>query len=157
MTVKRAKSAAAFSLVEVMVAILILSVAVIGASAYRYYAALDARKASVRITAARMGVMLCESWRGVSGVETFAPTAYFGTDIAITDGEGPAVPEGFTALGSYEIVSNGVNYYATLSWQDVGTGLRALNVAVAWPLRDQGASSLANTDRVFELTTYVSN
>jgi prepilin-type N-terminal cleavage/methylation domain-containing protein len=154
MTSKRIKSTGGFTLVEVMITILILSVAVIGASGYRYYSALDARKADLRVTAARVGLLLCESWRGVEGVETYDPVAHFQSDLAIAGGSGPAAPEGFTLLGSYEITVNGITYYASLSWKDMGTGLRALNVVVAWPLANPGALSLADMDKLFQLTTY---
>ena len=71
MHIKRSKSTAAFTIVEIMEAMVILLIAMIGASGYRYYAALDARKAAMQATAARIGLLLCESWRGVEGTETF--------------------------------------------------------------------------------------
>jgi len=52
MLVKCRKFAAAVTLVEAVVAAAILAVAVLGASAYRYYAALDVRKAGLQRTAA---------------------------------------------------------------------------------------------------------
>lgn len=158
MAVKRAKSAAAFTLVEVMITVLILSVAVIGASSYRYYAALDARKAAVQATAARMGLTLCESWRGLGGTETFDPIAYFGSSLTISAIGQSIEPDDatFTLLGGYTVVSEGVNYYAVLSWKDVSTELRALNIVVAWPQRGQAASSIADADKSFKLTTYTS-
>jgi len=170
MTTKRSKSTAAFTIIEVMVAILILSVAVIGASGYRYYAALDARKAAMQATAARIGLLLCESWRGLNGIETYNPAAYFGSDLVIAANPvfdfsaghaitGPIVNESFTPLGIYSIVADGATYYAILSWKDINTDLRALNVVIAWELRGRGVT--AQTDvaglKLFELTTYTSS
>jgi len=158
MAVKRPKSAGAFTLVEVIAAILILSIAVLGTSAYRYYAALDARKATMHTTAAGIGLLLCESWGGLSDPNTFAPDTYFGSDLAIT----PItyLPgfeyEGFTPLGGYMVVADGASYYALLSWKDVSTGLRALNVVVAWTHRGHVVTSIADIDKSFELTTYTS-
>ena len=145
------------TLIEVMLAILILSVAVFGASGYRYYATLDARKADMHSTAARIGLLLCESWRGVKGAETYDPTAYFASELTITPITVPYEFEytGFTLLGGYAVVLNRANYYAILSWKDVDTGLRALNVVVAWAPREQ--VGIGGAYRSFELTTYTPN
>jgi len=166
MTVKRRKSASAFTLVEVMGAILILLVATLGASAYRYHAALDARKAAAHAGAARVCLLLCESWRGVKGTETYDPTAYLGSDLSITtiaDSSGLEYQykdAGFTLLGCYTVVANGVDYNALLSWKDIDTGLRALNVVVAWSPKGQTGTSYASYyayKNSFKLTTYTAN
>lgn len=75
MSIGRIKHSKGFSLIEVMVAILILSIAVIGTSGYRYYTALDARKADMQATAARVALMLCESWGGLKVTKTTIPQA----------------------------------------------------------------------------------
>ena len=77
MAVKRPKSEGAFTLIEVIAAILILSIAVLGTSRYRYYAVLDAREATMHTTAAGIGLLLCKSWRRLSGPNTFDPEACF--------------------------------------------------------------------------------
>lgn len=143
-----------FSLVEVMISIVILLAAIIGTSSFRYYAVLDAKKATAKITAARIGLMLCESWRGLEGNETYNPVAHFGTALTITPSKGPDKPKDFTLLGSYTVTLNDANYYMTLSWKDVKTGLRALNIIVAWAQRDQGQRSINDADKSFTLTTY---
>ena len=56
-------------------------------------------------------------------------------------------------LGSYTVTLNDVNYYAILSYKDIDTGLRALNVVVAW---DQQGSQFGFPVKSFKLTTYVS-
>lgn len=170
MPIKRSKSTSAFTIIEVMEAIVILLIAVIGASGYRYYAALDARKAAMQATAARIGLLLCESWRGVEGTETYDPAVYFGSDLAITEDPifefssdhpitGPIVTESFTPLGTYKVVVNNATYYAVLSWKDVSTEPRALNVIIAWELRGQGVTSDTDVSglKLFKLTTYTSN
>ena len=144
-----------YSLVDIMISIFVLLVAFIGTSNFRYYSTLDAQKATAKITAARIGLMLCESWRGVKGTETYDPTAHFGSTLTITQSiAGPDKPEDFTLLGNYTVTLNGANYYMTLSWKDVSTGLRALNIVVAWAQREQGTSSLNDADKTFKLTTY---
>ncbi|UCE98913.1 MAG: prepilin-type N-terminal cleavage/methylation domain-containing protein [Planctomycetota bacterium] len=159
MTVKRLKSAGGFTLVEVMTAIVILSVAVIGASGYRYYAALDARKAAMHTTASRIGLLLSESWRGVNGIDTYDPVAQFASELAINENpdfsEYGYKDENFTLLGNYKVSMNDTNYCAILSWRDITTGLRALNIVVVWPLQNDDLQNYAF--RRFELTTYTTN
>ena len=161
MTIKRAKFATAATLIEIMVAILILSIAVLGASGFRYYAAMDARKADVQITAARLASHLLNSWKGVGGYSGYSiyelldpgdydssdPNDYNPNDTdpmelgprleVYFNATGPAVPAGFSAMDSdvnpnYRIVVNHVNYYATLSYKDQVGEPRVLNVCVAW-------------------------
>ncbi len=143
-----------FSLVSVMIATVIILVALIGPSNFRYYSTLDAQKAAAKITASRIGLMLCENWRGLGGVETYDPATSLDSALTITSSTGPDKPEDFTLLGSYTITLNGANYYTTLSWKDVSTGLRALNIIVVWAQREQGTSSLNDADKSFKLTTY---
>lgn len=143
-----------FSIVSIMIAMTILIAALIGTSNFRYYSALDAKKAEAKIAASRIGLMLCESWRGLGGIETYDPVAYFGSDLTITTSSGPAKPGDFTLLGSYTVTVNNANFYITLSWKDVSAGLRALNITVSWAQRQQGQSSLNDADKTFQLTTY---
>ena len=143
-----------FSLISIMIAITILVAALIGTSNFRYYSALDAKKATAKITASRIGLMLCENWRGLGGIETYDPVAYLSSDLTITTSTGPAKPGDFTFLGSYTVTVNNAHFYITLSWKDVSTGLRALNIIVSWAQRDQSTSSLNDADKSFRLTTY---
>lgn len=159
MTVKRLRFAAGLTLVEIMAAVGVLSVAVIGACGYRYYAALDARKAGMLKTASDLALLLTESWRGVQGDETFDPTACFGSDLAIsTITEGSVEPddETFTLLGGYTVVVNGTTHVAILSWKDVSSGLRALSVVVGWPQTNQVTANTVHAARSFRLVTYTS-
>ncbi len=163
--------AAGLTLVEVMAAMAVLAIVSLGASAFRYHAALGARKADLQTTAARTALLLCESWRGASNPNTFNPTQLATTNPAlaietITIYEGHAVPADFTLLGNYRITIDAVSYYAVLSWKDVSPGLRALNVIVAWDQRGSGPSSgggnvydwgSVDASKSFKLTTYVVN
>lgn len=161
MAVRQHKSAAGFTLVEVILAAVIFLIAVLGTSAFRYNAAWGIRKADSQVTAARTALLLCESWKGLKGSETFDPITYFGSDLPITDGYGgPAAPTDFTVLGNYVVMLDGIEYYVTLSWKDESPGLRALNVIVAWLQRRQGgyvSEPGYDTDKSFELTAYVAN
>jgi len=156
MGAKRFQHPNGLTLIEVMVAILILSVALVGASGYRYYSALDARKATMRSTAARIGLLLCESWRGIKGSDTYDPTAHLSSDLTISTITIPSQLEypSFTLLGGYTIALDNANYYAILSWQDVDVGLRALNIVILWAPRDQETTGIASAYKAFEITSY---
>ena len=145
------------SLIETMNSIAILSITLIGVSGYRYCSMLDTRKADAYIASARIGYLLSESWRGMQGYEAYDPVARLGAGMTITASEGPDAPGGYTVLGSYKIVLNDINFYATLSWKDLSGNLRALNTVLIWAQRTHEQNELDDADKSFELTTYVLN
>lgn len=121
----RIRSRRRFSLVSTIIVIFVILVSLIATSDVRHYVALGARKAASQTTAARIGLMLCESWRGTGGAETYDPVAHLGSDLAITYSTfGPDKPKDFTLMGNYTITVDGADYYATLSWKDDDIGLR---------------------------------
>jgi len=140
-----------------MNAVAILSITLIGVSGYRYCSSLDVRKADAYIASARIGYLLSESWRGMQGYEAYDPVARLGAGMTITASEGPDAPGGYTVLGSYEIVLNDITFYATLSWKDINSNLRALNTILVWAQRTHEQNSIDDSDKSFELTTYVLN
>jgi len=152
--------AAAVTLVEIMVTTAVLMIAIVGTSGYRYYAALDARKADKLRTAADIALLLCENWRGLKGSQTYDPAAHLASSLAITtvtdEFTGPTDPD-FSLLGVYQVAVQGTNYYAVLSWKDVDAGLRAISIVVTWPKRDQLTTQIADADASFTLTTYTLN
>ncbi len=162
MGAKRPKSRTGITLIEVMAAIVIITIAVLGASGYRYYSTLDARKAAVQSTAARVALLLSENWRGLGydRVDTYDPSSYLGSDIDIKIGYSPVgldYPSGFdNYLGPYEIVVNNAHYWAALSWRQDAAGLRTLNTVVAWAQRPASSDSIT-LDKTFKLTTFVSD
>lgn len=152
------------TLIEIMVAIVVVVVAVIGAMSFRYYCAVDARKADVHMTAARIGWMLLEDWKGTGGrlpghaAGSYDPLAAFdSTELPITSAVGPATPSGFAALGSYMVTANYVNYYATLTYKvKTASDPAVLNVCVAWG-RPYNVDTLPTEYRSVKLTTYSNN
>lgn len=157
------------TLIEILVAMAALAIAVLGTSYFRYYSALDARKANTQIAGTRAGLLLCESWKGLKGAETYDPVAHFGSDLTIIEDStipfssghaitGPAVDEGFIELGTYAVTVNNTTYYAILSWKDVSTGLRALNIIIVWELIGREVTGATDVSRLrsFNLTTYTS-
>lgn len=157
------KNRSGFTLIEIMVAIIVIVVGVLGAMMYRYHTAINARKADVKIASARIGLMLLEGWNGMGGNlysdpnNTYDPVGQFSsTELTIRAGTGPG---GLTdEFGSYRIEAKGVrvNYFATLSSQDVTDQPRVLNVHIAWS-HNYGADSLPGEYRSTKLTTYVDN
>lgn len=157
---KKTGSRRGVSLVGTLVAVVILLIALIGTSTFRYSAALDGRRADSQTRAARIALALCESWRGLSGEATYDPIQLGTSEMSIAQSswKGHTTPDDFTLLGNYAVVldaddPDSVNYYATLSWQDVQPGLRALNVDVAWAQRAPGDSA-ENVDKSYALTVY---
>jgi hypothetical protein len=149
------------SMVGTLVAVVILLIALIGTSTFRYTAAMDGRRADSNTTAARIALLLCESWRGVNGDQTHDPTQFADPEMTVTQSSRPghAKPDDFTLLGNYVIIlrpgdSPPVNYYATLSWKDVQPGMRALNARVAWAQRGAGPDGIENVDKLYGLTVY---
>jgi len=159
-TVSKIRCRRGMTLVGTMVAVVILLIAVIGTSSFRYYSAMDTRRADAQTAASRIALTLCESWRGINGDVTYNPITHLGTNLAITQSTaGPDKPSDFTLLGSYAVdvdEVHGVTHYATLSWKDVQPGLRALNVVVAWAQRGPGVDGTENVDKSFRLTIYTS-
>jgi FlaG/FlaF family flagellin (archaellin) len=144
-----------------MVAVTILLIALIGTSTFRYAAAFDGRKARAHTTAARVALMLSESWRGINGDVTLDPMQLSSSDMTVSASTwaGHEKPDDFTLLGNYMVVlddddPDSVNYYATMSWKDVQPGLRALNINVAWAQRSRGVNDTENVDKSFGLTVY---
>ena len=93
---------------------------------------------------------MVEGWRGIKGVGTYNPVTAM-TPASVTLSSGPAKPSDFTLLGSYLVQLTGRNYYVTLSYKDVDTGLRALNVVVTWSLNSK---VVAGATHSFKITTY---
>jgi hypothetical protein len=152
-----------------MMATVVLVIAVLGTSFYRYTAALNAREADRQMTAARIASTLCESWRGAGDPNEFDVGGCLGTvssgtlrlSIDVAD-YGPAVPDGFSLLNHCqteikdEAKATGETYYqAALSWKDVSPGLRALSVIVVWDLHGTDSTYFPYTNRSLRLTTYV--
>jgi len=137
--------------VELIVALTVLVLVILGHGIAGYHARLDIQGAQRHSTAATTALLLCESWAGAGGGVTYDPVTNLASQLPITAGSGPEAPADFTSRGSYCVRIDGVSYSATLSSQELATALRALNVTVAWPSRYGSASP----DRDFRLTTYV--
>jgi len=156
------------TLISSMVAVAIVLIALIGTSNFRYYTALDTRRAVAQTEASRLALLLCESWRGIQGNLSYDPITVISSDLVISSQEdGPDCPEDFTSFGNYLIQLDAnseqdddneyhISYYTTLSWKDIQPGLRALNVVIAWAQKESSSEGFDGTDKTFSLTIYTS-
>jgi hypothetical protein len=143
MSAKRKTKPTGLTLIEIVVAMTVLLVGILGAMGYRYYSILDARKAKVYITAARLGSTLLENWKGTGGRakpgDEFDPQdTALGSHLMVygPGSVGPSVPASFKEFGKYTVIVDGATYYTTLSCQDDDVvKLRVLNVVVGWPYK----------------------
>ena len=157
---QRIRTRSGVTLISTLISIAIILLALIGTINFRYYATMDVRKAAAQTNASRIALLLCENWRGINGDTNYDPVTYLGSDFKLTQSEEISGPDGFNVLGSYKIILDetaddveGTDYYATLSWNDIQPGFRALNVVISWS--QHGKSGIENTDKSFKLTTYV--
>ena len=159
----RTNNKTGFSLIEVMVAMVVIIIGVIGAMGFRYYCVLDAKKADVQITAARIATLLLEDWKGTGGSAYVPNTSLLSssglTVTASATGPVAAFPSSILNNTSYHVVCNVnassiIHYYVTLS--SAATLPRTLNVSVGW-CSNYKAGTLSTTDRanrVMSFTTY---
>ena len=153
---KRSGFRKAFGLIESLVAITILLAAVVGGLWYQYFATLDANKADMHIASHRIGLLLLEGWKAEEAQTDYDPVVLFGSEMDIansTAGEpGAQLSE---LLGSYVVEDDGVNYYITLSYADVASMPRVINVSVAWNHKG-GNSDYSEVDSETSITSFAS-
>lgn len=83
------------TLTEVVVTIVIITVVATGGMSYRYHSAANARKADVQITAARLGWLMLDSWKGQGGYSGFS-------DYDIIEGPDPWDPNDYDPEYDYD-------------------------------------------------------
>ena len=160
----------ALTLIEVMIALLIAIIIVIGVLSYMYACAMNARTADVRITATRVGQLLLETWKltghyiydesgNITGwswnVTDFDPTdTVFNDNLpynfvisSLTFDEEPIGDE----LGDYEVVIDDKTYFLTLSYKDDNPYM--LTVRVVWS-RNSSSGSISSDDKWIDVTSY---
>ena len=86
MKTRSVKNRSGLTLIELMIAITVIVVGVLGAMMYRYHSALDARRADVKIGAARVGLLLLGDWKGTRG--TTWPSDISETGLNVTGSSG---------------------------------------------------------------------
>lgn len=150
-----------FTLVEVMISVLIVTILATGAMGYQYTSTRDVKISEVQATAARIAMLLLESWKGQQGDTEFDPADTFASEMTIQNAiTGPDAPNGslgapLTTLGSYEIIVNNVYYYVTLSYDDESESEpMILNATIAWR-RDYGQGELDGDESFVRYSTFL--
>ena len=125
MVAKHLKFAAAVTLVEVMVAMSVLSIATLGALSYQYLAAKHARLARAQITGTRTAQLLLEDWKSTGGSGEYDPATLglgFSTKLQVpsfwSEGEGVGIGTPLRTDVYYIIVDN-VPMWILLRWRDI--------------------------------------
>ena len=156
------KKSDGMTFVEVIIAVAIVAVAILGTMAFRYYCNINARVSDVQMTAARIGLLLLEDWKAAVGSTTYSPIGRFPADpnlVITTGGSGASTPTGFTALNNnYQVRSNRVVFNSTLSYQDDTANSpplvpRKLNVHITWRPDWQAGAAVSGFES-FSMTTY---
>lgn len=141
-------AAAGVTLVEVIVATLVLAVASLGALSYQYHAVKRAKSAQAEITATQLAQLLIEDWKSHGGDEQYDPT-----DLNMNF-------EDTGTAGLYEINLNDFPMQVNLWYSDIdadtaaGVTLREIRVTIRWR-RDYQDLAPLSTDPTFTSTTYV--
>jgi prepilin-type N-terminal cleavage/methylation domain-containing protein len=152
--IKGALSQRGFTLIEVVLAIAILSVMALGSLNYQYYAVKHVQIARAQMVATRITQMLLEDWKSTGGDSGYNPTAigmgFTGTFRTIT-------PDGSSV--TYNITQDSIPMSVALSSANVVEGattlpLRQITVIVRWR-RDFGSGTIGSSDPSLQYTTYV--
>lgn len=142
------RSGSGMTLIEVMVAMVILAIAAIGALGYQYHAARHGNTANMEMTATRTAQLLLEDWKSSGGDSNYDPTT---------------LGLGFEDTGEsnfYRIVIDDLPMYVRLMHQDIahdsvaGVTLREISVITRWK-RDFSNLQPTSNDPSMVLTTYV--
>ncbi len=156
---RKSKIGRGLTLIEIMIAILVIVIGVIGAMGFRYYCATSSRHADVQINCARVASLILEGWKAEAGRAVAGDQYNPANEITL--------PANMTITGTYPnyvvhlMAGSGVYYYAALSYQDLASpsnppNIRELNVKVAW-LKNYGSGGVTAEDwnlRSVSLKTY---
>ncbi|OHB53212.1 MAG: hypothetical protein A2Y10_13275 [Planctomycetes bacterium GWF2_41_51] len=159
------KVSKAFTLTEMMIAMVMICIAAVGILDYQYHSAKHQRLAQTQITASRTAQLLLEDWKSTGG-----STAYNPANLQLGFSSS-SVPTGFTmgeSVGGilnncvYTVTINNVPMVIVLGFNNIeedavsGTTLRQLTAMVRWK-QGQAIGSGGNTlcPSPVILTTYV--
>jgi prepilin-type N-terminal cleavage/methylation domain-containing protein len=154
MTVVCSKVSKAFTLIEVVIVIAILSVMALGSLNYQYYAVKHVQIARAQMVATRITQMLLEDWKSTGGDPSYDPTAI---GMGLTGTFSTITPGGSSV--TYNITQDNIPMRVALSSADVVEGatilpLRQITVTVRWR-KDFGPGTIGGSDPSLQYTTYV--
>ena len=138
------------TLIELMIAAVMCSVAILGAMGFQYHTAADARKADAQAIATRTALSILETWRGTGGNSSF--NAEVSCPELAFDNSGTGIE------GHYVITAASTYYYAVLSHQDsTSTTPKVLNVSIGWRNDYKQAAAVSELIQSVSLTSYINN
>lgn len=162
---RRGHRAGGLTLIEVMLATVVLMIAALGALRCQYYAAGHGRIARAQIAAARAAQLLIEDWKSTGGSTEYDPSGLgFGFSLPL------AIPDGFTTAGGlgtplndavYSLTLDGTPMLAMLKYLDVNedgqatAALRQLAVVVRFAEGGEGSDGRLAEMSPVTLVTYV--
>lgn len=136
-----------FTLVEVVIAILVLSIISLGVFSFQVHAVKQTKRAAAKMTAAGIGSLILENWKSAGGAGTYDPTVHnFGISKL--------------SESIYQLTVDGIPFYFRFSHQDIDTNamtgvtLRELRVVVQWRSDYQQLIPVAS-DPISAYYTYV--
>ena len=160
------KNRSALTLIEVMVAITVVVIGVLGAAMYRYHSALDARKADVQVGAGRVALLILEGWKGAAGDLNYNPSNEIPLNSGLVGGS-EDITISSNGSDNYTVQLLGGThsyYYAQLTYnEDVDgngdvaddVGIRKLEVEVTYYGRaSQDTSLTAKTIKLSDFVRY---
>ena len=151
---KAARLKPGISLPEVYIAIIMVSIIIIGTANFKYFAVRDTIRSERKIVSARTALMFSETWRGNGGAGIFDPNYVMAQRLSLSAGTPFGQPEDFNVAASYTCLIGGFPQNVTLSYKDLSSDLRALNTIVAWSTDVGDSNGIEDMDTDFTLTTY---
>lgn len=133
---KPGKTRSGLTLIEVMIAITLIVVGVLGAMMFRYGSALDARKADIQVGAGRVALLILEGWKGAAGNPLWDPQGVNGIGDEVLNS--PDISISPKNNGAYPVQLTGgtdTSYSVTLTRDVIGPGLVKLTVTVTSSVR----------------------
>lgn len=134
---KRINHASGFTLVECMMAALILMILITGLMGFRYYTVFNAELAENQLLAMRTACLLSEAWKGQNGDLEFDPLSQDFDDnfeVSRLSGAGRTRYLGLSSLGSYQVRLDNKEFEAELFYGKMWglSRLRSIHVIVRW-------------------------
>lgn len=159
------KKKSGVTLVELMVAMVVIIIAVLGATMYRYGSVTDARKADIQMCAGRVALLVMEEWKVAAGSYTFDLADDISLNSVFANGSDDITIS--AKIDDYWRVSltggKDSHYYVKIGWEDDidddgsdDDGIRRLDVQVAWKLSAvSGVPDTGDWARAVNLSSYV--
>jgi prepilin-type N-terminal cleavage/methylation domain-containing protein len=140
------------TLIEVIIASVIMVIIILGALSVQYYSAVHNKIAWSNLTATRTAQLLLEDWKSTGGSPQYKPDFLQLGFIPALNG----------SKSGYSVVVNGLPMFVILQSSEVsvdndaGVKLRNLEVRVSWR-RDNQNMNPGGTDPYITMSTYVRN